>query len=216
MRLPKRRLKLEMTEVPEGVPLREFFVWWMDLSAHDFRDLRKCLARADREEDMQRFLTNHPNLLAAQLAGGHGRWVIPKKRLGAEHIPDFVVGERSSAGFEWFAVELKSPKAKMFTKAGDPTHQLTHAMRQIDDWRAWLQTNQNYAARPQGEGGLGLTDISASLDGLILIGRPNDTDEATHSRRREMFRRSRIKIHSYDWLLGSGQLSNLPVRRIAE
>src|SRR5205814_237122 len=140
-------------------PLGEFLVWWMDVSSGHFRKFKKCLSVASGESKIQKFLTANPMLLAVQLGGGHGRWVIAKKRLGSEHVPDFMVGERSSAGFEWYAVELKSPKAKMFTKAGDPTHQLTHAMRQIDDWRAWLQTNQNYAALRRNAGGLGLTDI---------------------------------------------------------
>lgn len=145
-------------------------------------------------------------LLAVQLGGGHGRWVIPKKRLGSEHVTDFIIGEKSSIGFEWYAVELEGPKAKMFTKAGNPTQVLTHAMRQIHDWRAWLQTNQNYAARPRKAGGLGLSDITTDLPGLILIGRRADIDESTNRRRRQMMQDSRIKIHSYDWLLDSGGL----------
>ena len=205
-----------LKEIPSDIPLREFFVDWMNVPAHILRRFRKCLSTAKREEELQSFLANNPWLLAAQLAGGHGRWVIPKKRLGAEHVPDFLVGERSSAGFEWFAVELKSPKAKMFTKAGDPTRYLNRAISQIHAWRNWLETNQNYAARPRTESGLGLTDISARLDGLIVIGRSKDIDESTNGRRREIARSDRIKIHSYDWLLGSGQLSNLPIRRIAD
>lgn len=211
----KRKSLSVLKEIPADIPLRAFSVDWMNVPAHLFRRFRKCLSTAKREEELQSFLAKNPWLLAAQLAGGHGRGVIPKKRLGAELVPDFLVGERSSAGFEWFVVELKSPKAKMFTKAGDPTKYLNRAISQIRAWRIWLETNQNYAARPRTESGLGLTDISARLDGLILIGRSVDIDESTNGLRREIWRSDRIKIHSYDWLLGSGQLTNLPVRRIA-
>ena len=155
----------------------------------------------------------NPMLLAVQLGGGHGRWVIPQKRLGCEYVTDFVIGERSSIGFEWYAVELESPKAKMFTRKSDPTKELTHAISQIQRWRRWLQLNQNYASRPRNDVGLGLTDITPDLPGLILIGRRADINEASNGLRRQMASESRIKIHSYDWLLGSGQLTELPGRK---
>ena len=212
MELPKPNIKVpaDLKKIVENDPLGEFFVWWMGLPANYKRDFEQFLSAAKREGDLQRFLTASPYVLAVQMGGGHGRWVIPSQRLGCEYVTDFLGAERSSVGFEWYAVELESPKAKMFTKAGDPSCRLTHAIRQIDDWRAWLRVNQNYAARPRNEAGLGLTDIDASLDGLILIGRAAEIDESTNKRRREMSTRSRIKIHSYDWLLGSGGLSNLP------
>ena len=147
------------------------------------------------------------------MGGGHGRWVIPKKRFGCEYVTDFLIGEKSSIGFEWYAIELESPKAKMFTKAGNPSKTLTHAIRQIQDWRRWLQLNQNYASRPRNESGLGLTDITADLPGLILIGRQANIDESSNGLRRQMVTDSRIKIHSYDWLLGSGGLFEPSARR---
>jgi hypothetical protein len=35
---------------------------------------------------MQSYLSAHPELLIQHLGGGHGRWVIPQKRLGAEYL----------------------------------------------------------------------------------------------------------------------------------
>lgn len=139
-------------------------------------------------------------LLAHQLGGGHGRWVIPKVRLGSQHVTDFILGEKSSIGFEWHAVELESPRAKMFTKIGNPTAALTHAIRQIQDWRAWLQRNQNYAARPKNESGLGLTDIAPTLPGFIFIGRRADISDGTKELRKQMSHDLNIRIHSYDFL----------------
>lgn len=201
-----KRTAPNLDEIINKDPLGEFFVWWRDGSATKVQDFERCLSVATRESDLQEFLSSNPILLAQQLGGGHGRWVIPQKRLGSEHVTDFIVGEKSSIGFEWYAVELESPQAKMFTKAGNPTQKLTHAIRQIQDWRAWLQRNQNYAALPRIEGGLGLTDITANLPGLILIGRRKDIDESTKERRRQMANDLRIRIHSYDWLLSQGGL----------
>jgi len=144
-------------------------------------------------------------LLIQHLGGGHGRWVIPRQRLGAEHITDFVIGESCSSGFDWQAVELESPGARMFTRRGDPTASLTHAIRQIQDWRAWLGRNAGYAARSRAESGLGLTQIRADLPGLILIGRRGSVDPATNERRRQMASDLNIRIHSYDYLLDNAR-----------
>ena len=185
-------------------PLREFHVWWDEISDDDVREMETTLEFADREEQLQKVLTKIPILLVQNLRGGHGRWVIPKKKLGSEYVTDFVVGERHSFGFDWIAVELESPKSKMFTKGGTPTKELTHAIKQIQDWRAWLKRNQDYAAREQVKDGLGLTDIDANLPGLILIGRRN-ADNSTHELRRQMVQDLNIKIHSYDTLVDWGR-----------
>jgi Domain of unknown function (DUF4263) len=213
IKLPTFRTAPDLDQVTKDDPLDEFLVWWLDFCKNDIRKFRNCLSLASREAHLQRFLSANPMLLAHTLGGGHGRWVIPQKRLGCEYVTDFVIGERSSVGFEWYAVELESPKAKMFTKKGDPTQQLTHAIRQITDWRSWLSRNQPYAARFRTEHGLGLTDINPNLPGLILIGRRTDIDESTTERRRQMMSDLRIRIHSYDWLLDSyREMSVLPIR----
>jgi len=181
-------------------PLREFHVWWDDISDQEVTELETILESADREEQLQQVLTRIPVLLVQNMKGGHGRWVIPKKKLGSEYVTDFVIGERHSFGFDWVAVELESPKSRMFTKKGNPTKQLTHAIRQIQDWRAWLKRNQDYAARELVKGGLGLTDIDSNIQGMILIGRRN-ADDSTDELRRQMIQDLKIKIHSYDTLV---------------
>ncbi len=187
------------------MPLRDFFVWWDEINAKHVDDFACCLESARVEQDLQGFLEANPMLLVQHLGGGHGRWVIPHKRLGAEHVTDFVLGERHSFGFDWQAVELESPSVKMFTKNGDQSRHLTHAIRQIQDWRAWLTRNQSYAARSAAESGLGLTDIRADVPGLVLIGRRETTDPATNDRRRQMCADLNIEIHTYDFLLDAGR-----------
>jgi Shedu protein SduA, C-terminal len=126
---------------------------------------------------------------------------LPQKRLGAEHVPDFMVADRDSAGFEWTAVELESPLARMFTKRGELASVANHAIRQIEDWRIWLGRNRDYAARPRDESGLGLVDIDANVAAWIVIGRRADLDPAFRERRRERSHRMNVKFHTYDWLL---------------
>jgi Shedu protein SduA, C-terminal len=160
----------------------------------------QALATAPDEAAMQRFLEANPRLLVQHLGGGHGRWVIPKTRLGAEHETDFLIAEKDATGFVWHAVELERPQAKLFTQKGDPSAALTHALRQIADWRNWLSHNRDYAMRPRGQSGLGLLDIEPELDGLIIMGREAELDPRTNPLRRRLARVNRVRIETYDWL----------------
>lgn len=195
-------------------PLREFFTLWDTIEEGDVEALRTVLDDATREEDVQQFLQKNPHFLIQHLGGGHGRWVIPKKRLGSEHVTDFMIGERDSMGFHWIAVELESPLSKMFTKGGNPSASLTHAVRQMQDWRTWLSDNQNYAARLRNQDGLGLTDIHTQVPGLILMGRRSTESDDTRRRRRQMSRDSNIEIHTFDFLLDAlaGRAESLRAR----
>ncbi|BDU68410.1 hypothetical protein GETHOR_05110 [Geothrix oryzae] len=198
-----------LEELQKSDPLNEHFVWWDDISQEDHEALQQALDEAKREEDIQQFLQSNPLHLIQHLGGGHGRWVIPKQKLGAEHVTDFVIGQCSSIGYEWQAVELESPIKPMFNKNGDPSQFLNHAIRQITDWRAWLKSNQAYASRPRTESGLSLTDIDSNIKGLILIGRRSNIDPETNQRRRQLAQNLNIEIHSYDFLLQalSGRLN---------
>lgn len=180
-------------------PLREYHVWWDDVQESDLEILKNCINTAKREEDIQQFLQRNPHFLVQHLVSGHGRWVIPKLKFGAEYVTDFVIGERHSFGFEWQVVELESPTKPLFNKKGDPSQSLNHAIRQIQDWRAWLTENQNYAARsPTDNSGLGLTDITGTVPGLILIGRRSPALYRHNQRRRQMGRDLNIHIHTFD------------------
>jgi len=183
-------------------PLREFFVWWDDPTGNVINEFSDLLDSAEDERPLQRFLEVHPEVLIRKLHGGHGRWCVPHKRLGSELIPDFVIGERSSMGFEWYAVELESPAASMFNQANEPSRTLNHALTQISDWRIWLKKNIDYATRSRNQQGLGLTDIDGDLPGIVLIGRRDKVKADTNARRRQACKERNVIIHTYDWLLG--------------
>jgi hypothetical protein len=104
-------LEESLKEQRAADPLRDFFVLWDEVDARDVQRLRETLARAKVEADMQSLLAEHPEMLIQHLGGGHGRWVLPQKRLGAEHVPDFMIGDRYSGGRDWVAVELEGPTA---------------------------------------------------------------------------------------------------------
>ncbi|MBA7715852.1 hypothetical protein ES703_124910 [subsurface metagenome] len=196
-----RKLSEILKENLAADQLRDFRVQWDTISGKDVEALRNVIESAVGEREPQKFLRKHPLFLVQHLKGGAGRWCIPQKRLGAEHVPDFVIGERSSLGYEWYGVELKSPKAHIFTRNGDPAKELNHALRQIADWRIWLKKNIDYASRSRNQKGLGLMDIDSDLPCLILIGRRKDLDEGTQERRRQIGKQNKVQIHTYDWLL---------------
>jgi hypothetical protein len=154
---------------------------------------------------MQRFLETHPQLLIQLLTTGRGAFVLPKVRLGSEYEADFLIAYEASGGLVWCAVELESPRAKVFTKKGDPSAILYHALRQISDWREWFSRNRDYAERPRKLRGLGLTDIDPELPGLIIIGRGSDIDKEETLRRRRLTRDNRVQIETYDWLLAQAR-----------
>jgi len=202
-------------------PLRDFFTLWDQGTPDELTALASALDGATREEEIQQFLQLNPQFLIQHLGGGHGRWVLPKQKLGAEHVTDFLIAERHSFGFEWQAVELESPLRPMFNKNGDPSQYLNHAIRQITDWRAWLKSNQAYASRPKADGGLGLTDIDTNVNGLVLIGRRAAIDPETNARRRQLVQDLNIEIHSFDYLLQSLEgrlvsLKKMPEQKVNE
>ncbi len=191
-------------------PLRDFYARWDAITASDVASLQAAIDGATTEQDLQEFLTAQPVLLIQHLGGGHGRWVLPKPRLGSHYVPDFIIGDRDSDGRRWIAVELESPMRPMFTKAGDPSRYLTRAIRQLLDWRTWLAQNRSYAIAPRDEDGLGLEDIDSDIAGLIIIGRrglgPNP-----RGLRRRLERDHRLEIHSFDWLVerADGRVASL-------
>jgi hypothetical protein len=214
--MTEMRPERDFTAVPstrdgwlERLPLREYFV---DRGATESGiDELRCVIEDGGERDVQRVLERYPQLLVQRLTCGMG-WVVPQKRLGSEFVTDFLVAEERSPGFYWQAVELESPRVRMFTKAGDPSRYLVHAIRQIQDWRSWLESNQPYASRPRSESGLGLVEISPRLPGLILIGRRRETNPSTKKLRRQMMADLRIEIRSFDSLLDTPERMPLYVR----
>jgi hypothetical protein len=183
--------------------MEQHFISWDHVTEKDTRRLRSVLNRASDERAVHTFLEKWPEYLIQHLGGGHRRWAISKQRLGAEYVPDFLIGESYSYGFDWYAVELESPTASMFTKNGDVSRQLNHAIRQIQDWRGWLEANRDYASRSRKDDGLGLPQISARARGLILIGRRENVSLETNGLRRQLIHDLRIDIHSYDFLVNS-------------
>jgi len=68
-----------------------------------------------------------------------------KVRLGAEFETDFLYCSGNSIGTYWTFVEVEPAHVPLFTKAGDPSARLSHALRQVHEWQAWVTDHHEYA-----------------------------------------------------------------------
>jgi len=184
-----------------NLELNHLSTCWDKITPEDADSLQALLDTDPEEASMHRFFEDNPKFLVQVMAGGHGRYQLSKKRLGAEYVPDFLIAEGSSIGIEWYAVELESPRSKEHRADGNPANSLNVAIAQIRDWRQWLMNNLDYARRPKEQDGLGLIGIDSRVSGLIIIGRRHKYPERFNNVRRQMIDRERILIHSYDWLI---------------
>ncbi len=162
-------------------------------------ELEVIIKTANDERPIQEFLKNNPYFLTRKTFAHHGQICIPKPKLGAEYEPDFLIAGVDSGGLWWYGVELESPKYSMFTKKGEITSHLNHALRQIDDWRGWTRENIAYAQKQY-------MHIDGDLACYVLIGRRENeelTEKKLVARRREVARKDKsgLILHHYEWLL---------------
>jgi hypothetical protein len=112
------------------------------------------------------------------------------------YVPDFAAGVQgmSIRRWTWTLVEIEPSDVQLFTGRGDPSAKLTHAVRQISDWRNWITENSAYARSI-------LPDITPTCQGLIVIGRRKEiTPQVANQLRAYQACLSAIQIHTYDWL----------------
>ena len=61
-------------------------------------------------------------------------------------LPDFLWLSTNSAIDEPVLVEIESPARRWFTASGKQTADLTHALGQISEWKAWFNEPRNVDA----------------------------------------------------------------------
>ena len=106
------------------------------LSFDKRKDLAEIISSSKDEKPLQRFIEENPFIITSKIQPAHHVQVcIPTPNLGGLLKPDFLIAGVDSAGFWWYGVELENPNYRMFKQAGDQTKELSHAIRQIEDWR---------------------------------------------------------------------------------
>jgi Domain of unknown function (DUF4263) len=115
----------------------------------------ELIAAEAPEEEYQKFLAANPVMLdpLADL-------VVPKQKLGVEHITDFVLHRLDD---QYVLVEIEKPQDRVFTQANDFSAVFTHALGQVLDFRSWVGQHGEYARSL-------IPGISPSAPGLLVIG----------------------------------------------
>jgi hypothetical protein len=140
------------------------------------------------EEDYQGFLRDNPVLLDPLATE-----VVPKQRLGSEHVTDFAL-RRADA--RWTLVEIEKPRDPLFTSRNDFTSQFTHAFGQIIDFQRWVESHGQYARS--------LMPGIASPAGLLVMSRRSSlNDENTAKLNRFIENSRRIDVVTFDDVLES-------------
>jgi hypothetical protein len=150
------------------------------------RDFKNLLdSNPEREEVLQKFLKDHPALLCPVQTG---MW--PKLALGGRET-DFVFKE---AAGDYLLVELERSTLRLFVKSGDPSSDLSHARKQVTDWKRYLEDNSATVQRE-----LGLVGISVNPKALIVIGRSQSLSADDRRALTAMENETpRVKIMTYD------------------
>ncbi|GAI96327.1 unnamed protein product, partial [marine sediment metagenome] len=107
------------------------------------KEWQKLLSSKNDERECQRFLEKY-----AQLFWGYEYYfTISQFKLNDDYLPDFVlVSEKGSFGLEYTLVEIEKPSTKVITENNNPTAEINHAIKQIRDWKNWLQHNSQSVA----------------------------------------------------------------------
>ena len=149
--------------------------------------------QTNRERPLHLFLRDNPILLAPD----HIKCLYQPK-FGEKYIPDFILVQASDYGDKCTLIEIERADHKLFTKNGDQTAELNHAMTQIDEWRSWLGLNARY-----GQDNLNLKNLHSECQAMVIIGRKSQLNQTT----KKKFERLTLKSHhqteilTYDDLL---------------
>lgn len=116
--------------------------------------------------------------------------------LGTEFKIDFFI--RESDG-KYLLVEIENPNHAIFTKAGEFSAPLNHALRQVEDWQQWIEDNLPTVQKKYPD--------MMSPSGLVVIGRSHNLTKEERQRleRRNINLRGKILIWTYDHLINNAQ-----------
>jgi hypothetical protein len=120
--------------------------------APGYRSLKKLcsvLAKNPTEQDLHLFLMKEPAFLFSMFGtnGDGDLAIISKPKIGNQFIADFALLKFSQGGCAIDLVEIERSSLMPFNKNGRPSGHLTHAIGQIDEWKDYIDKNQNAFVR---------------------------------------------------------------------
>lgn len=148
------------------------------------------------EEVIHQFLAGHSYFFNGIVRSFDSSPLYSKIKLGSEYIMDFCYCDPKSFGPEWYFIEIEKPSYRLFTRKGEQTKELTHSIRQIQDWQEWVGSNKSYA--------LDRFPLIDNPRGIIIIGRRTEilvNDQLrTRLKRINYNFRSTLEIRTFDSL----------------
>lgn len=166
-------------------------------------EFRGLIANPDVHEkrDIHPFIEENPFLLFPNPDATFSEVPIG---MGTEHRIDFMVRRPDAT---YLLVELENPRHKITTQEGDLTAAVNHALCQVEDWQEWMESNPQLVRDHYPE----LT----SPEGLVVIGRDGDEQQARRLRRRNVNMRGRVEILTYDDLVRSAESYIRSIEKLA-
>ena len=110
------------------------------------QSLNAALAKDNTERPVSAWLKKHP-LVISRVVGGHPGKVVAEFPFGSDYYADFVTLRTYSGGCDINFIELEPPGADLFTKKGRMAKHLNDAVRQVDDWRVFVDKNKDLVLR---------------------------------------------------------------------
>jgi hypothetical protein len=151
--------------------------------------LLPVLDAASSEEEVQRFLEDHPLILPGLLDLHHGPWdgiVVSKLPLGTDYVTDFAFLTKDSQTVQITLIEIEHPARLIFTKKGEFTAAFNQAQQQLRDWRAWIRGREASVIdtfRPAIPS-IGLFPRNYTLQTILVFGRRRELSRSTKRQRR--------------------------------
>jgi hypothetical protein len=97
------------------------------------------------EETIHQFLVDYP--VFVPIWDPYQNTLFSKLSLGSQDCTDFAHIREDTPGARWHFIEIEKPQDRLFTKGGNPSAALTHAMRQLQDWKTWYLEERDYISR---------------------------------------------------------------------
>ena len=164
----------------------------LSLSSSTINKLETAIdSSPDREEDLQKLLTENPVLLDPFVIE-----LYSKLQLGSDFITDYVIKRTNN---QYVLVEIENSTDKIFNQNGSFSSSAMEAIAQVRDFQAWISDNLSYAQKK-------LPEIKHP-EGLVVIGRSAALSDIEKKRLTEEnhSRRGHIKIVTYDDLLATAR-----------
>ena len=171
-----------------------------DLNSYKVKieEYRQLVVKRAEEPEFQKFFQENPVFLEP-----HFTKVFPKKSLGGEGFPDFILLLKDGS---YVIVEIEKPALKLYNKQGDPKSELTHAEEQIRGYLRWAIEEKEYLRKR------GLENLTAeNTTGLVVIGAGLTKSEKLKLDAHNDMVRGKYKIKTFDRVLEENEsiLGNL-------